>query len=45
MKNRTYTDILLFMLVIGITVFPYNLSATEDINNATDIITPEIPVQ
>ncbi|GJM05296.1 MAG: hypothetical protein DHS20C09_12870 [marine bacterium B5-7] len=45
MNNRTYTDVLLFMLVIGISVFPYNLSATEDINNATDIITPEIPVE
>jgi predicted deacylase len=45
MNNKSYKDILLFVLAIGITVFPYSLSAAEDVNNQSDIITPEIPAE
>lgn len=45
MNINTHNIILFFILVSGIYILPFNLSATEHNKNETEIITPEIPIE
>ena len=45
MNTQIYKNILLFVLVSGIFITPFNLLASEIDKSETDIITPELPFE